>query len=148
MTDQYAYISGSMDSSAMAEWYNALDLLTNCSYAEGFGIPILEAQACGTPVVVTNGSAMTELCGSGWTVDGDFFWSEWHHAEWVRPPVPKILAAYEKAYQVRGSRTPRDRAFRFAQQYEYNLVARECWKPFLETVEMTSKEDAVTSSAS
>src|SRR5690606_3301616 len=51
--------------------HSAFDVLANPSYGEGFGIPIIEAQACGTPVIVTDFSAMRELCGSGWLVGGD-----------------------------------------------------------------------------
>jgi glycosyltransferase involved in cell wall biosynthesis len=53
----------------MAEWYNSFDVLVNISRGEGFGIPILEAQACGTPAIVTDFSSMTELVdGHGWLV--------------------------------------------------------------------------------
>ena len=34
------------------------------SYAEGFGLPPLEAMQCGVPVVVSNRTAMPEICGS------------------------------------------------------------------------------------
>src|SRR5690606_38050651 len=55
----------------LAAIYAAFDVLANPSYGEGFGIPIVEAQACGRPVIVTDHSAMTELCGAGWLVGGD-----------------------------------------------------------------------------
>jgi len=45
----------------MATWYNAFDVMLLLSRGEGFGIPILEAQACGTPVIGQDFSAMTEL---------------------------------------------------------------------------------------
>ncbi len=45
----------------MAGWYNAFDILVNISRGEGFGIPILESQACGTPVIATDFSSMPEL---------------------------------------------------------------------------------------
>ena len=54
--DQYAYATGMMTAENMASWYGALDLLSNCSYGEGFGLPIVEAQACfpaETPVSAT-----------------------------------------------------------------------------------------------
>ena len=44
-------------------------------HGEGFGLPIIEAQACGTPPVVTDHSAMTELAGAGWKVGGEPFWN-------------------------------------------------------------------------
>lgn len=49
--------------------YNAADVLLSVSMSEGFGIPIIEAQACGTPVIVTNFSAMPELLRWGHLVD-------------------------------------------------------------------------------
>jgi len=45
----------------MAGWYNAFDIFVNVSRGEGFGIPILESQACSTPVIATDFSSMTEL---------------------------------------------------------------------------------------
>lgn len=41
--------------------YNAADLLLWPSRFEGFGLPVLEAMACGTPVVCTNGGALPEV---------------------------------------------------------------------------------------
>ncbi|MDN3584447.1 glycosyltransferase family 4 protein [Mucilaginibacter flavus] len=37
------------------------------SYAEGFGLPPLEAMQCGVPVIVSNRTAMPEICGSAAT---------------------------------------------------------------------------------
>jgi len=39
----------------------ALDVLVNASVAEPFGLSVLEAQACGVPVVVTDGGGVVEL---------------------------------------------------------------------------------------
>ncbi len=48
------------------EWLysNAIGVLVT-SRDEGFGLPILEAQACGSPVFVTNKEPMTEVAGDG-----------------------------------------------------------------------------------
>lgn len=40
--------------------YGAADVLLQLSRAEGFGLPIVEAQACGTPVVANSATAMAE----------------------------------------------------------------------------------------
>ena len=37
----------------LAAQYSAFDVLVNCSMGEGFGVPIIEAQACGVPVIVS-----------------------------------------------------------------------------------------------
>jgi len=44
-------------------WYNAADVLIYpCLYA-GFGLPPLEAMACGTPVITSNTSSLPEVIG-------------------------------------------------------------------------------------
>jgi hypothetical protein len=44
----------------VAEYYNRLDVFFHCSTNEGFGYPILEAQACGIPVVVFKDARIPE----------------------------------------------------------------------------------------
>ena len=44
-------------------WYNAADLFVYPSLYEGFGLPPLEAMACGTPVVTTTASSLPEVVG-------------------------------------------------------------------------------------
>ncbi len=43
--------------------YNAAEVLLYPSFYEGFGLPILEAMACGTPVITSNISSMPEVGG-------------------------------------------------------------------------------------
>jgi len=43
--------------------YSGADLLAMPSYYEGFGLPALEAMACGTPVVASNAGAIPEIVG-------------------------------------------------------------------------------------
>lgn len=45
--------------------YNGAFAFLFPSLNEGFGIPILEAMACGTPVITSNTSAMPEIAGKG-----------------------------------------------------------------------------------
>ena len=43
--------------------YNAADLFVYPSIFEGFGLPPLEAMACGTPVIASNTSSLPEVLG-------------------------------------------------------------------------------------
>ncbi|MEA2006618.1 MAG: glycosyltransferase family 1 protein [Patescibacteria group bacterium] len=46
-------------------FYNLADLCLYPSLYEGFGLPILEAQACGCPVLTSNVSSLPEVAGNG-----------------------------------------------------------------------------------
>jgi alpha-1,6-mannosyltransferase len=48
------------DPTALAEWYQAADLLLHPGRWETFGLVLLEAQACGLPVIAFRGGAMDE----------------------------------------------------------------------------------------
>jgi glycosyltransferase involved in cell wall biosynthesis len=45
-------------------WYNSAELFVYPSVYEGFGLPVLEAMACGTPVIVSDASSLPEVAGS------------------------------------------------------------------------------------
>lgn len=132
-TDTYAQLSGAFDESLMADWYGVLDVLSCASYAEAFGVPLIEAQACGTPVVTTNASAMADLKGPGWAVSGHEFWNHVHGAWWQRPDVAAIVRAYEKAKTHAASL--REKAATFAADFTVDQVAEKYWKPALANLE-------------
>ncbi len=52
--------------------YNAARVFVLPSFYEGFGLPPLEAMACGTPVIVSNTASLPEVVGdAGWLVSPD-----------------------------------------------------------------------------
>ena len=53
------YVSGE----DLAEWYGRARIFAFPSLDEGFGMPVLEAMAAGTPVVAANRAALPEVCG-------------------------------------------------------------------------------------
>lgn len=56
---------GRVNDMELALLYRNADLLVNLSSEEGFGYPVLEALALGTPALVTAGSSMTEIADCG-----------------------------------------------------------------------------------
>jgi glycosyltransferase involved in cell wall biosynthesis len=58
--------TGFVDDSDLLQFYNACDLFVFPSFYEGFGLPILEAMACGRAVACSNVTAMPEVAdGAG-----------------------------------------------------------------------------------
>jgi glycosyltransferase involved in cell wall biosynthesis len=55
---------GYLDKPTLVKAYNAADALIAPSFHEGFGITLLEAMACGTPVITSEVSAMPEVVGN------------------------------------------------------------------------------------
>jgi glycosyltransferase involved in cell wall biosynthesis len=54
----------------LATLYSGARLLAAPSLYEGFGLPVLEAMACGCPVLIGDRASLPEVAGSaGWTVD-------------------------------------------------------------------------------
>lgn len=45
-------------------WYNSAEAFIYPSVFEGFGLPVLEAMACGRPVIVSDASSLPEVAGS------------------------------------------------------------------------------------
>lgn len=53
-----------LNDKALINEYNVSTVLMFPSFYEGFGLPPLEAMACGTPVITSNLSSMPEVCGN------------------------------------------------------------------------------------
>ena len=62
---------GWVPESEMPLLYNSADAYLHTSSYEGFGLPILEAMACGTPTIANNCASIPEVIGSGNTIDMD-----------------------------------------------------------------------------
>ena len=126
VVDQYAYRHG-MPQSLMAAMYSASDVLLACSMGEGFGIPVIEAQACGCRVIVSNFTAQPELVGDGWTVEGQPWWDAAQQSWFFTPSVPEIVNALKLAYDAPRSRS--QQAVAHARGYGADTVFETHWKP-------------------
>ncbi|HET6638591.1 MAG TPA: glycosyltransferase family 4 protein [Gemmatimonadota bacterium] len=122
---------GEIGAQQLGRVYAAMDVLMNPSLGEGFGVPIVEAQACGTPVIVTDWTSMPELVGAGWLVDGDPWWHHDQNVWWKMPAIKELIDALGLAYEARGDMGIREKARAFAVQYDVDRVTEEFWVPAL-----------------
>ncbi|MFT3802870.1 MAG: methyltransferase domain-containing protein [Burkholderiaceae bacterium] len=56
------FVSADLDLSQLRELYCVADYYVSPYRAEGFNLPVIEAIACGTPVIVTEGGATDDFC--------------------------------------------------------------------------------------
>lgn len=133
--DQYAYRCGFIPPENLAVLYSAADVLLAPSRGEGFCVPVIEAQACGTPVIVTDFSAQPELVGAGWQVGGVPEWDAAQQADYVVASVPALVQALEAAYEERGSVANREAAITMGRSYDADLCFERYWVPLLAELE-------------
>lgn len=61
--EEYIFDLGNPDKARLVQIYNAADVLLAPSLYEGFGLTVIEAMACGTPVITSNVSSLPEVVG-------------------------------------------------------------------------------------
>lgn len=141
--DQYQYAVG-FGQDYMATLYNAIDVLINPSMGEGFGIPMMEAQACGTPVIANEFTAMTELVGGGWLVtDYERWWSQ--QQSWLCiPHEAALVEALQDASHTKSSakafESKRMLARSKAEQYDFETVVAPMWDKCLRGLTLPVRE--------
>ena len=127
----------------MAHIYRAADVLLATSVGEGFGVPILEAQACGTPVIIGNWTAMEDLLFDGISLSKDdafhYFDQQGAHIFLPHPDAitRAILAMTERSQQTHF----REAAIRGTQSFSIAAVAQH-WRETLVTMEEMILRDA------
>ncbi len=139
-TDIGGYRSGFIGQQTVAEMYTAADVLLAASMGEGFGLPVAEAMACGTPAIVTDFSAQPEIVGdTGWKVGYEPFYDKAAGADLALPRASEIRDALEEAYAERGSLDAKRRSIAAMRQayteYDADMVFDTYWRPFLASLE-------------
>ena len=134
----YPLVAGLCPSSDMAAIYSAADVLLSPSMGEGFGVPIIEAQACGTPVITGDWTSMGEITRTGVAIPksesvpydvphGGNFYGRMRivRPEAVRDALIESVGWKHKAEDVAAG----------VSEYEISTVYRDHWVPVVEKVE-------------
>jgi glycosyltransferase involved in cell wall biosynthesis len=138
IVDQYEYRTG-IKHEQLATMIAASDVVILPSRGEGFGLPLIEAQASGIPVITTRTAAGTELVKAGWLIDGESEWS-YQDAFWMRPGILSITECLEAAYQQRDNPALRQLAIEGVREYAVDNVVQKYWKPVLTQLAEASLE--------
>ena len=125
----------------MALMYNNADVFLSPSKGEGFGIPIIEAQACGAPVVVTDFTSMSELVRWGVAVELQRKTWTWFESFQAEPSVQAVADAIMSLWQAKQDMTPgelddkrRATSAAIHSEYSWDTLVAEQWQPFLRRV--------------
>ena len=120
----------------MVKLYNTFDVLLMCTGGEGFGLPLVEAQACGVPVISTDYAAGPEQVGSGLTVPvNDYVIMNTPGTRYAIPDIDGMADALTKIMNADPDKLAR-KARNFAMRYDWPNVMDRYWKPFLDEAEI------------
>lgn len=117
---------------------NNFDVLLAPSVSEGFGIPIIEAGACGVPVIVNNWVAMPELVVPGETGEICEIGSKWFSPQcsWMaRPAVQSLFDKLVKIHHADRAKMGKQARKHIEENYDTDRIFESHWKPFLARLE-------------
>lgn len=97
----------------LAELYRSADCLVFPSFYEGFGFPILEAMACGTPVITSNSSCLPEVAG-----DAAIFINP-DNIDEMATAISRVLSDMDLAHELR------NRGLRRAKEFHWEDTAKK-----------------------
>lgn len=122
----------------MPNIYNSFDCLLAPSRNEGFGVPIIEAQSCGVPVITTNFTAQKTLVKDGETgylVDIAYKQFDNLGSYIGIPSVDDLVKKMKLMYKADRKEMGKKARQHIIDNYDFNLVWKTRWLPFLETLE-------------
>jgi glycosyltransferase involved in cell wall biosynthesis len=107
--------------------YNRASLFAMPSLDEGFGLPAVEAMACGIPVVVSTGNSLAEVVAdAGVTIDP-------HDCTALTAAMDRILSDDDYASDLRR------RSLRRAEYFSWDAAAQRLLEVFEETAKVSAK---------
>lgn len=131
-------MSFNTDKEGMNLIYNTMDCFLMPSVSEGFGIGIIEAQACGVPVIVNNFTSMPELIKEGVTgYATEVIQKKWSHLQSYTgiPSIQSIFDSMMKVYRSDRIKMGQEARKFMVDEYDTRKIYEEKWIPFLSRLE-------------
>lgn len=136
MTPYRAFVG--FEPELLVQTYNAFDVLALPTMGEGFGIPLVEAQACGVPVIATDFAASAELVEDpDWRIPVAARQMTNLGSWQAIPDVVVLTELLERAHDSAGDPARRQRARDFAMQYDWDSLVEKHWRPFMDELAET-----------
>jgi glycosyltransferase involved in cell wall biosynthesis len=95
--------------------YSAAELFVFPSFHEGFGLPVMEAMACGTPAVTSNATALKEIAGPSVTVDP-------HSTDDLRNAILELICSPSQRKKMS------DEGINWASRFTWEKTAGKVWQ--------------------
>lgn len=130
--------------SAIAAMYSASDVQLLTSMGEGFGIPAVEGMSTGTPCIVSDFSAQSELVGvHSHKVPVQREWDEFQASFFAIPNVDAIYKALQETYEeTKAGKVDRAAVAAEMARYDADTVYEEKWKPLIALMSARKKPAA------
>lgn len=112
-SEPHVVFAGFVDDADLPAYYNAADVFAFPSLYEGFGLPVVEAMQCGTPVVCSSASCLPEVAGDAALL------ADPHGPEALCQALERVLTEVTLAEDLRR------RGLRRAAQFSWERTARE-----------------------
>ena len=140
------YMLENITTKQMRDMYNGIDVFCLPTRGEGFGLPIIEAQACGTPVITTNTTTGPELVpdGCGWLIgvnEDDAMWVGLNSYRYRAKPsmiAERMMHAYQE-WKQGDYKTMQLNAVANAWHYNWENIWISHYKPLLNKLEQRLK---------
>jgi len=137
---QKDYHRWSMSQEGVVQTYNGFDVFCFPTNGEGFGMPIIEAQACGIPTITVNTTSGKELLKGGWLIDVNEDNMEFStHLCWFARVVPtQIDEALEKAYVAWKNGEAQEIGLKAREGvicYDWDIIYRDYWSPIFKLLD-------------
>ena len=91
-TDTLIFTTAGLSAGRLADLYTAMDVFVLPTLGEGFGVPIVEAQACGTPAIVSGWSGCSHLVPDHRQIRLQDSIPVWSMGSWMRIADPIAVA--------------------------------------------------------